>query len=388
MANAFIKENIVVVGAGPLGLMAALALAKSSNRIVLIGPAAPVDGRTTAILNEGVSFLDDLGIWDELQAQTAPLRVMRLVDGTNRLIRAPEANFDANELELSAFGYNIKNNDLLTVLKSAVNDNPNIEWLENLVEKCALDDEPCVTLDNGKTIEGSLIVAADGRGSRLREAAGIETKTWQYPQTALVMNLAHTRDHNNTSTEFHTETGPFTLVPLPGKQSSLVWVETPERALELKGLSLEELSAQVSEKSHYLLGDVTVQNKPMAYPLSGLTALECGRNKTVLIGESAHVFPPIGAQGMNLGIRDIKVLSNLLVEQQINKAEEVDNIVSDYSAKRKTDIAVRTRAVDALNRSLLTDLIPVHLGRGLGLYALNNIPSARKFVMRQGLGAR
>ena len=91
---------------------------------------------------------------------------------------------------------------------------------------------------------------------------------------------------------------------------------------------------------------------------------------------------------MNLGIRDIKVLSNLLVEQQINKAEEVDNIVSDYSAKRKTDIAVRTRAVDALNRSLLTDLIPVHLGRGLGLYALNNIPSARKFVMRQGLGAR
>ena len=257
-----------------------------------------------------------------------------------------------------------------------------------MVEEYALDGTPRLTLDNGAIVEAKMIVAADGRGSRLREAAGIETKTWQCPQRTLVMNLAHTRDHNNTSTEFHTETGPFTVVHLPGIQSSLLWVETPERPLELKGLSLEELSAQVSEKSHYLPGDVTVQNKPMAYPLSGLTALECGRNKTVLIGESAHVFPPIGAQGMNLGIRDIKVLSNLLVKQQINKAEEVDNIVSDYSAKRKTDIAVRTRAVDALNRSLLTDLIPVHLGRGLGLYALNNIPSARKFVMRQGLGAR
>lgn len=388
MANAFIKENIVVVGAGPLGLMAALALAKSSKRIVLIGPAAPVDGRTTAILNEGVSFLDDLGIWDELQAQTAPLRIMRLVDGTNRLIRAPEASFDANELELSAFGYNIKNSDLLAVLKSAVNDNPNIEWLENLVEKCSLNDEPCVTLDNGKTVEGSLIVAADGRGSKLRDAAGIETKSWQYPQTALVMNLSHTRDHQNTSTEFHTETGPFTLVPLPGKHSSLVWVEAPEKAADLLNLSLEKLSAEISEKSHYLLGDVTVQNKPMAYPLSGLTAIECGRGKTVLIGESAHVFPPIGAQGMNLGIRDIKVLNELLINTKISHADDVDDLVTSYSAKRKTDIAIRTKAVDALNRSLLTEFLPVHLGRGLGLYALNNIPSARKFVMRQGLGAR
>ncbi|MEP3233707.1 MAG: UbiH/UbiF family hydroxylase [Hyphomicrobiales bacterium] len=388
MADAVIKANVVVVGAGPLGLMAALALAKSSNSIVLIGPKAPVDGRTTAILNEGVSFLEQIGVWDALQTQTAPLRIMRLVDGTNRLIRAPEASFDANELDLPAFGYNVKNNDLLTVLQNAINENANIKWYENLVEECTLDEAPHLTLDNGTRVEGSLIVAADGRGSRLRDAAGIETKTWQYPQTALVMNLRHTRDHQNASTEFHTETGPFTLVPLPGKQSSLVWVETPEKAAELKTLPLEELSALVSEKSHHLLGDVTVQNKPMAYPLSGLTALEYGRNKVVLIGESAHVFPPIGAQGMNLGIRDIKVVSELLEGQTINNAGEVDALVDQYSAKRKIDISVRTRAVDALNRSLLTDLLPVHLGRGLGLYALNKIPSARKFVMRQGLGAR
>ena len=388
MADAVLKANVVVVGAGPLGLMAALALAKTVARVVLVGPRAPVDGRTTAILNEGLAFLEELGVWDSLQAKTAPLRITRLVDGTNRLIRAPEARFDASELDLPAFGYNIQNSDLLAVLQKAINDHPIIEWHENLVEDCALDGAPRLTLDNATHVEGALIVAADGRGSRLRNAAGIETKTWAYPQTALVMNLTHTRDHQNTSTEFHTETGPFTLVPLPDKQSSLVWVETPEKAAELKELSLEALSAEISEKSHYLLGDITVQSKPMAYPLSGLTALECGRNKTVLIGESAHVFPPIGAQGMNLGIRDIKVLNDLLEEQSANSEDEVDDIVSQYSAARKTDIAVRTRAVDALNRSLLTDLLPVHLGRGLGLYALNKIPSARKFVMRQGLGAR
>ena len=388
MADAVIKSNVAVVGAGPLGLMAALALAKTVKRVVLVGPKAPIDGRTTAILNEGVSFLEQVGVWDALQAQTAPLRIMRLGDGTNRLIRAPEASFDANELDLPAFGYNIKNSDLLAVLQKAINDNANVEWHENLVEECALDDTPRLTLDNGTEVEGSLIVAADGRGSRLRDAAGIETKTWQYPQTAMVMNLAHTRDHQNTSTEFHTETGPFTLVPLPSKQSSLVWVETPEKAAELKTLPVNELNALISEKSHYLLGDVTVQNKPMAYPLSGLTALEYGQNKVVLIGESAHVFPPIGAQGMNLGIRDIKALNELLEGQTINSANEVDELVDLYSAKRKLDISVRTRAVDALNRSLLTDLLPVHLGRGLGLYALNKIPSARKFVMRKSLGAR
>lgn len=388
MADAVVKSNVVVVGAGPLGLMAALALAKSSHSIILVGPKAPVDGRTTAILNEGVSFLEQIGVWDALQTQTAPLRIMRLVDGTNRLIRAPEASFDANELDLPAFGNNIKNNNLLTVLQKAINENANIKWYENLVEGCTLDETLRLTLDNGTHVEGSLIVAADGRGSRLRDAAGIETKKWQYPQTALVMNLKHTRDHQNTSTEFHTETGPFTLVPLLGKQSSLVWVETPEKAAELKTLPLEELSALISEKSHYILGDVTVQNQPMAYPLSGLTALEYGRNKVVLIGESAHVFPPIGAQGMNLGIRDIKVVSELLEGQTINSPNEVDDLVDDYSVKRKIDISVRTRAIDALNRSLLTDLLPVHLGRGLGLYALNNIPSARKFVMRKSLGAR
>ena len=388
MADAVLKANIVVVGAGPLGLMAALALAKTVARVVLVGPKAPVDGRTTAILNEGLAFLEQIGVWDSLEAQTAPLRIMRLVDGTNRLIRAPEASFDANELDLPAFGYNIQNSELLTVLQNAINDHPNIEWHQNLVEDCALDDAPRLTLDNGTCVEGSLIVAADGRGSKMRDAAGIETKTWAYPQTALVMNLAHTRDHQNTSTEFHTETGPFTLVPLPDKQSSLVWVETPEKAAELKTLPLEELSALISEKSHYLLGDVTVQNKPMAYPLSGLTALKYGRNKVVLIGESAHVFPPIGAQGMNLGIRDIKVVSELLEGQTINSADEVNDLVDNYSAKRKIDISVRTRAVDALNRSLLTDLLPVHFGRGLGLYALNKIPFARKFVMRQSLGAR
>ncbi|MEP1441377.1 MAG: UbiH/UbiF family hydroxylase [Hyphomicrobiales bacterium] len=388
MADAVIKANLVVVGAGPLGLMAALTLAKHSKRVVLIGPKAPVDGRTTAILNEGVSFLEEIGVWDSLKNHTAPLRVMRLVDGTNRLIRAPEASFDASELDLPAFGYNIKNSDLLAVLQQAVNDNDSIDWHNEFVSTCEFGDTPRLKLENGSTIETSLVVAADGRGSKLREAAGIETKQWQYPQTALVMNLTHSRDHQNISTEFHTETGPFTLVPLPNKNSSLVWVETPERAAELMDYPLETLGQAISEKSHYLLGKIDVLNKPMAYPLSGLTAVECGRNKTVLVGESAHVFPPIGAQGMNLGIRDIKVLNELLETSSFDRPEDVDTLVSDYAAKRKTDISVRTKAVDALNRSLLTDFLPVHLGRGLGLYALNNLPFARKFVMRQGLGAR
>lgn len=378
---------IAVVGAGPLGLMAALMVKKATDHVVLVGPKAAKDGRTTAILNDGVAFLKEIDVWDDLQSLVSPLSVMRLVDGTKRLIRAPEACFDARELALEAFGYNVANSDLLTVLQNKI-ENSTIEWHEEIVTDCSLEPYPMLSLNNGAEIRAKMIVAADGRNSRLREAAGISTKKWAYPQTALVMNLTHSRDHNNTSTEFHTETGPFTLVPMDEHHSSLVWVETPERAAELMTLDIDALSETISGKSHYILGDVEVINEPMAYPLSGLMADEYGKHKTVLIGESAHVFPPIGAQGMNLGIRDVCALRDLLSKVSDFDNADLDQLVADYSNKRKFDVSLRTRAVDALNRSLLTDFLPIHLGRGLGLYALNTLPAARKFIMRQGLGAR
>ncbi|MEP3525560.1 MAG: UbiH/UbiF family hydroxylase [Hyphomicrobiales bacterium] len=379
----------IIVGAGPLGLMAALSLGNHYEKITLIGPDAPKDGRTTAILNEGVDFLNSLGVWEKLNNKTAPLKVMRIVDGTKRLIRAPEARFDSSELNADCFGHNIRNQDLLIALNETIKKHSNIKRIKMPALSVKFDNEEkaSITLEDDTVLNTGLLVATDGRNSMVRSAAGIQTTQWSYPQIAMVMDLLHTRDHDFISTEFHTESGPFTLVPLPGKNSSLVWVEKPDEAQKILDLPLVELAQRISEKSHYLLGDVTIKAKPMAYPLSGLTADEFGKGPVVLIGESAHVFPPIGAQGMNLGIRDIKALSDCLTQQSSNHNSAPSSLSDQYSKARKTDVTIRTKAVDTLNRSLLTEILPVHLGRGIGLYAINSLPFLRKFVMKRGLSA-
>lgn len=382
--------DVLVVGAGPIGQMAAMLLSNKGASVALVGPDAPVDGRTTAILQDGVQLLRDIGVWQAICEQTAPLQTMRIVDGTKRLIRAPEAAFVAAELGLEAFGYNIRNTDLNAALRQAVAENGAVTRISQKIAAANVEpsDAAGVTLEDGTVLRAALLVAADGRRSLLRERAGISARDWSYPQTALVMNLAHTREHDFTSTEFHIEGGPFTLVPLPGRHSSLVWVEKPDYAEGLFHRSEHDLARVISEKSHYILGDVTLTSKPMRYPLGGMIANRFGLGPVVLIGESAHAFPPIGAQGMNLGIRDIRALAGVLADHpRLDSASETAAATEAYSRARLVDVSLRTAAVDALNRSLLTGILPVHLGRGLGLFALNRVAPLRKLVMKHGLGA-
>ncbi len=157
-----------------------------------------------------------------------------------------------------------------------------------------------------------LAVAADGRRSTLREAAGIEVKSWSYPQVAVVLNLEHRLPHQQVSTEFHTSTGPFTLVPLPGRQSSLVCVETADGAADLLAMTEEKLEAELERRAHSILGRFKLSTKPQSFPLSGLTATSLVGPRLALVGETAHVFPPIGAQGLNLSLRDIRDLISVV----------------------------------------------------------------------------
>lgn len=382
------KKTIAVVGAGPIGKIAAIHLAQTGDEIVLIGPSPPEDARTTAIMDDGIKMLDTINVWPSLKDHAAALRSMRIVDGTKRLIRTPEARYDASEIGLEAFGYNIQNRNLNTTLEQELNNCWNIQWVREFFEDIKLSNTTQKTLNcaSGKTVNADLIVAADGRNSRIRDLLQIKTKAWSYPQTALVLNVEHTRPHDNVSTEFHTESGPFTLVPLPGKRSSLVWVEKPEQAAEIVDWDDEHLARFMSEKSHHLLGDLKPLTRPVSFPLSGLMASQFGKDGTVLIGETGHAFPPIGAQGMNLGIRDVRTLYELLSSQK--HGADMAALAGAYSTARKSDVRLRTGAVDLLNRSLLTDFLPIHLGRGLGLYASEKVPFFRKFLMSRGLGTQ
>ncbi len=380
--------EVAVVGSGPAGMIAALALASQGLQTALVGPAVNLDDtRTTALMEASRQFLENIGIWSDLRAAFTPLEKMRLIDGTNRLIRAPETTFAASELELPAFGYNVLNKDLNRVLYDLVVAHERIELVEDTIKSVSCDDRRAtLELSSAPNLSCQVVIGADGRNSVVRRSAGIETKTWTYPQAALVLNLKHSLPHYNTSTEFHRETGPFTMVPLPGKISSLVHVETPERAQELNALEDDALAAELEKLSQSVLGVIELASERQVYPLSGLTALCMGAHRSLLMGEAAHAFPPIGAQGLNLSLRDVAVATELLCDAKRSNGDlGTAGLLKKYERNRKADVVSRTTAVDLLNRSLLTDALPVQVLRSLGLYTASRIPLVRQLLMREGI---
>ncbi len=382
------QPSVIVVGGGPAGLTAAITLAGGGLATVLVGkrPARP-DNRTTALFAGSITALEMLDVWPLCAAQAAPMRMMRIVDDTGRLWRAPEVKFSADEIDLDAFGYNIENFHLVAALEQRVATFPHVDIIEDEVRAVTPGhDAVTLTLKSGRKLSAPLVVAADGRRSLCREAAGIEVDERDYPQVALTVCLKHTRPHHDTSTEFHTPHGPFTLVPLPGLRSSLVWVLDPAQADRIKDLSNEELGLEIEHASHSILGKITVEPGRGQFPLSVATAKHFGANRIALVGEAAHVIPPIGAQGLNLGLRDAASIGELAIAAQRDGADiGGDNVLAAYEKMRRADVGTRTLAVDLLNRTLLTDFLPVQGLRGLGLYMIDRIGPLRRAVMREGV---
>lgn len=384
-----LNAEAAVAGAGPSGLVAALALASAGIETILFAPPAPADHRTTALLGGSVRVLDALGVWNNLPSHSAPLEHLRIVDATNRLIRAPEVIFHANELGMDAFGHNVPNEILRGELLVAVKKSRNIRIVEAPVQEILSGDQD-VKLRSGE-IEASvkLLTASDGRNSLGRKSAGIATKRKEFPQMALALNVSHTRPHKNTSTEFHTESGPFTLVPLPGQNSSIVCVVKPEIAQQLLALDDDALSLEMEKRAQSMLGEMKIQGERGSFPLAVEIAEQFAKDRIALVGEAGHVLPPIGAQGLNLGIRDAATIAELAADAKRNGDDVGGNAVtSEYHQRRSKDVNSRALAVEMMNRSLLTDFLPVQALRGAGFDIISRIGFLRQRIMREGLGER
>ncbi|MEZ0170833.1 UbiH/UbiF family hydroxylase [Microvirga sp. TS319] len=380
--------SIAIVGAGAVGLSAALAFARDGFETVMIGGLdARRDGRTVALLNGSVRFLQALGVWPDLAPEAAPLEVMRIIDDTGSLFRPPPVSFSSREIDLDAFGWNIENATLVERLAEAARSCEHLTLLpQHATGFRAEADRALVTLADGSEIEANLVVAGDGRNSRLRQIAGIEARTWSYPQTALTAILAHEREHRESSTEFHTRNGPFTLVPLPGRRSSLVWVMSPKQAEQLAKLDDRALALAIERQAQSLLGGMRIDGPRGVVPMTGLSVDRFGAPRLALVGEAAHVFPPIGAQGLNLGFRDVASLRDAVVDAFDDRREPGSpDTLKQYQRSRDLDVRLRTAAVDGLNRTLLTGFLPADLLRGAGLLALSRLGPLRRAVMREGV---
>ena len=377
--------EIAVIGRGLAGSAAALAMARSGRNVALVAPpSGDADRRTTALMDQSIHFMEKLGLWPDVLPRAAALSTMQIIDGTDRLLRAPVVAFKSEEIGLSAFGYNMPNQALIAAFDRAIAAEPNITAFAVAAETIEIGSEAVqITLTDAVEIRADFVVGADGRQSKTREAAGVGLRNWSYPQTALVMNFAHTVPHHDVSTEFHTASGPFTQVPLPGMRSSLVWVVAPAEAERLSALPLSELSHLVEARMQSVLGAVTVEEGVQAWPLSGMTAARFGKGRAAFVGEAAHAFPPIGAQGLNLSLRDVMALVELLGG---TPEQPIDPAAGDrYHRLRRTDVLSRTASVDLLNRSLLSGLLPVQMLRAAGLHLLSGLAPLRQIVMREGI---
>ncbi len=383
------RFDVVVAGGGPAGLSAALAIAAAGLTVAVVDPLADParDRRTSALMVASVRMLRRLGVWSDCAAEAAPLERLRIIDDTGRLVRAPSVEFAASEIGEAAFGWNIHNRVLVATLRRRIGEMPSAHLIVATVTGIELDaDGAVVRLADGSRLAAALVVAADGRRSLCRRAAGIAVDEWSYDQAALVTDLEHERPHCGVSTEFHGCNGPFTLVPLPGDRSSLVWVDRPRAVETFAALSPEGLAGEIERRSHRLLGRVRAASRCATYRLSGLNARRYAARRVALVGEAAHVIPPIGAQGLNLGLRDAAMIAEIVADAfEAGRDIGGEEVCTAYDAARRIDIVSRAGAVDLLNRTLLSDFVPLQALRAAGLRVLSGIGPIRRLIVREGI---
>jgi 2-octaprenyl-6-methoxyphenol hydroxylase len=384
--NGAAPRTCAVIGGGPAGLIAALALVHYGVPTSLVARRpARIDNRTTALLAGSVAALEALGVWEACRPHAAPLRVMRIADDTGRLWRAPEVRFEAAEIGLPAFGWNIENRHLVAALWDRAAAASGLSHIDSAARSIEIEGSAVTVVPaDGPPLRTQLVVGADGRHSLCRAAAGIAMEERNTAQTALTYILSHSRPHHDISTEFHTGHGPFTVVPLPGLRSSLVCVVAPAEAENLVRLDGAALDAEIERRSHSILGKVHVEPGHGAFALVAGTASRFASGRIVLVGEAAHVFPPIGAQGLNLGLRDAVTIAEVAADTGGGDIGAAD-VTDEYERRRRPDVGSRSVAIDLLNRSLLSDFVPFQGLRGLGLYALDRIGPLRRAVMREGI---
>ena len=393
--------DILVSGGGVAGLTAAALFGQSGFSVLCVDPTPPVterdakgsDLRTTALLQPSQALLERAGLWQRLAAEAAPLQIMRIVDAGGpepepRIVK----DFNADDISDRPFGWNLPNWLLRRELTAHLDGMDNVEFragtgTTTLFTRTSMAR---VGLSDGSSVTCKLVVAADGRHSPMREAAGISVKTTRYGQKALAFAVTHPIPHDNVSTEIHRSGGPFTLVPLPDHNgmpsSAIVWMEQGPEVQRLAALPEDEFEAAMNERSCLLFGPLTLASRRTVWPIINQVAERMEGERVALVAEAAHVVPPIGAQGLNMSLGDMRVLLELAEVRPEGLGDA--QMLREFNRLRHREVQVRSVGIDLLNRASMMEAQPLRDLRAAGLNAIYSMPQVRKLMMQMGLGAK
>ena len=399
------RYDIVIAGAGLAGASFGLAAAQGGLKVVMIDPqpfdaqlAPSFDGRSTAIAFATFRMLDAIGVGETLRPHACRMDRILVTDGRRpgAASRAPSPaflRFDADEIADGTggepLGYMVENRRIRSALAQAV-AHAGLEVRAPATVTAVETDagQATVILGDGSRLHAALVVGAEGRGSRVRASAGIDTLGWGYGQSGVVATVRLGRDHGNVAHEYFLPDGPFAILPLTDQRASLVWTETTRRAEALKAASDEAFHAHLTRRFGEFLDGVTVEGPRFVYPLSLSLAEQLTARRIALIGDAAHGVHPVAGQGLNLGLKDAAALTEVLIEAARN-GEDIgaETVLDRYARWRRFDNTTLAAGFDAFVRLFSSDLPPVRLARDLGMAAVNRIAPLRRAFMHEAGGA-
>ena len=389
------RLDTVVVGGGLIGSALALALARHGMDVALLDPVAAevradpeFDGRAYAIAPGSANLLRVLGIWDEVEGYAQPVRRISVADRSTGPLPPAALHFDPAEGEEETLGWILEDRFLRHALLRAVAEAPGVDHRAPASPaKVSLTATGAEVEVAGGALSAAAVLACDGRRSATARAAGVTYLAWEYPQKGLVCAVEHERPHEGEAHQAFFAGGPFAQLPLPGKRSSIVWSEAQARADEIAGLDDDAYAAEVARRLGGRLGEIRLAGRRWVYPLGLSLATSFARARLAVAGDAAHGVHPIAGQGMNMGLRDVAALTEVLVEAA-RRGEDIGAavVLGRYERWRRFDATAMTLGMDGLNRLFSTGFGPVQALRNAGLHMVARLAPARRFFMAEAAG--
>jgi len=391
------RTQVLIVGGGMAGLTLAAALGTAGVEVVLVDrdsvaarTAPGFDGRTTAIAHGSQRLMEAAGLWPALAPDAEPILDIRIADGGAPVF----LHYDHREVGADPFGHIIENRLLRLGQFARLEALPSVTALAGTAV-ASIDRGPAVaraTLADGRVVCAELIVGADGRGSFVRRSAGIDTVSWRYRQKAIACTMAHEAPHHGVAVEHFQPAGPFAVLPMTDDpdgthRSSIVWTEREHLADALAALPDPQFDAELQRRVGDYLGRVRVVGRRWVYPLGVLHANAYVAPRLALVSEAAHGIHPIAGQGLNMGLRDVAALAEIVVDQARLGLDAGDaEALARYERWRRFDNLSLVAVTDVLNRLFSNDIPPIRLARDTGLAMVGRLPPLKKFFMRHAMG--